>query len=117
MYVSIIGIIARQWATSSLSPSQTNPALSVACAWLDAQWPVVMTMDGRLKSQDLPAMDALMRAVAFTALRGVLQSRSDTHDSSRTSWTTSLGHLSRQAGGAVLVNGAGEVGLVKVDRE
>jgi hypothetical protein len=85
LYVSIIGIIARQWATSSLSPSQTNPALSVACAWLDAQWPVVMTMDGRSKSQGLQAMDAKMLAVVCTALRGVQQSRWATHDSSRTS--------------------------------
>ncbi len=117
MYVSTIGIIARQWATSSLSPSQTNPALSVACAWLDAQWLVVMTMDGRSKSQDSPATDALMRAVACTALRGVQQSRLGMHDSSLTSWTTSRGHLSRQAAGDVLVNGGGAAGLVKVGRE
>ena len=79
MYVSTIGIIVRQWAISSRSPSQMNPALSVACAWLDARWPVVTTMDGRSNSQGSQAMGAQMLAVACTALRGAPQNHWDTH--------------------------------------
>jgi len=48
-----------------------NPALSEACVWLAARWPVVMTMAGRLRSHDLRATGAQTLALASTVLRGV----------------------------------------------
>ena len=78
MYANTIGIIARQWATSSRWPSQTNPALSEACVWLAAQWPVAMTMGGLLRSRGLQQTEHQTLAVLFTVLRGVHAESLDT---------------------------------------
>jgi len=84
LYVSTIGIIVRQWAISSHSPWPTNPALSEACAWLDARWPVVMTMGGRSRSHGSQATAHQMRAVLSTVLRGECAEKWDTAAASPT---------------------------------
>ena len=104
---SIIGIIARQWAISSHSPSRTNPQLSEACAWLGDQWPVAMTMDGRLRSHGSQQTEQQTLAVLSTVLRGECAEKWDTVAASPTSLPTSLELHSKLLAGNAWASGGG----------
>jgi hypothetical protein len=117
MYASTIGIIVRQWATSSRLQSQTNPQLSEACAWLGDQWPVAMTMVGRLRSHGSQATAHQMRAVLSTVLHGVSAESLGTDASSPTSLPTSQELHSRLLAGNAWESEVAEVGHARLDRE
>lgn len=85
-----IGITNRLWVISSRWQLPMSREQSEACAWLGAQWPVVMTMAGRLKSQGSPRTAAEMLAAPCTGLRGGLARSWAIDGSSPTYWPMSL---------------------------
>lgn len=107
MYANTIGIIALQWAISSRWPSLTSPQLSEACAWLVAQWPVAMTMDGPLKSRGWRQTEHQTLAALSTVLRGECAEKWDTVAASPTSLPTSQALHSRLLAGNAWENGGG----------